>query len=110
MAVGSAKVTQGFADVFGGRQFNTIDYSGPASYATGGDTLDPHMFGFQNTIQFVWVSDLDQTSTYSPSLVPVNNGITVWKLKWFTNAARTTEVTAATNLSAVVVKMSAVGF
>lgn len=114
MSVGSAKQTQGFADVFGGRQFNTVDYSGPTAYnntgsaATSGDTLDPHMFGFQNTIQALIAEGADQTGAYKITPQPINNGITIWRLRWFTVAG--TEVANGVNLSAYTVKLSAIGF
>jgi hypothetical protein len=114
MSVGSAKQTQGFADVFGGRQFNTIDYSGPTAYnntgtpTTSGDTMDPMMFGFKNTIQELFNGSIDQTGAYKVLAQPVNNGITVWRLRWFSVAG--TEVANGVNLSTYTVKLSAIGF
>lgn len=114
MAVGSAKQTQGFADVFGGRNFNVIDYTGVSSYAntgtpsTSGEALDPKFFGFQNTIQFVAASG-DQSGTYYGIVFPVNNGVTAWRIRWFA-VATGQEVTNGTNLSTRVLKLSGIGF
>lgn len=107
---GTAKQTQGFADVFGGRQFNVIDYTGVASYVNGtGELLDPMMFGFRNTIQSVLDVSGDQSGAYYAVAFPVNSGITAWRLRWF-SVATGQEVTNATNLSAKTLKIAAVGF
>jgi hypothetical protein len=114
MSVGTGKQTPGFADVFGGKLFNTIDYSGPTAYnntgtaATSGDSLDPKMFGFNNTIESIIDSSLDQTGTYYAFEQPINNGVTAWRLRWFTAAG--VEVANGVNLSGYTVKLSAVGF
>jgi hypothetical protein len=114
MSVGTGKQTSGFADVFGGKLFNTIDYSGPTAYnntgnpATSGDSLDPKMFGFNNTIESIFQASLDQTGTYYAFEQPVNSAVTAWRLRWFT--ASGTEVANGVNLSNYTVKLSAVGF
>lgn len=115
VTVGAAKQTQGFADVFGGRQYNTVDYTAPATYnntgtpATSGELLDPHIFGFQNTIQSVEGST-DQSGTYVVVCVPVNNGITQWRVRWFTLSGMTEIANNATTVAGKVVKLSAIGF
>ena|SRR5208337_3204657 len=108
--VGTAKQTPGFADVFGGRFFNTIDYTGVTSYLNGtGELLDPHMFGFQNTIECIIDVSLSQNGSYYAQAQPVNSGVTKWYLRWFA-VATGQEVTNTTNLSAAVVRISAIGY
>ena len=115
MSVGQAKQTPGFADVFGGRLFNTIDYSGPTSYtntgtaSTSGDSLDCRFFGFPNTIETVTGESADQSGTYFVIGQPINNGVTGWKLRWFTLVG-STEVANGVNLSGYTVKLSAIGY
>lgn len=109
MATGSAKQTQGFGDIFGGRMFNTIDYSGPTSYVNGtGDTIDPRIFGFPNTIETFLQEGLDQTGTYYIFAQPTNTGVTSWHIRWYLSAS--TEVPNGTNLSGVTVRLSAIGY
>lgn len=111
---GTAKQINGFADVFGGKNFNCVDYSGPASYnntatpATSGDTLDPKAFGAFNDIIAVIGESMDQTGVYIVRAMPVNNGVTAWKLRWFT-ASNGTEVANATDLSGKTVKLAIIG-
>lgn len=115
MSVGTGKQTNGFADVFGGKLFNAIDYYGPTAYnntgtpATSGDTVDPKMFGFPNAIEALIGTSLDQTGVYVVVGQPVNNGVTAWKFRWYT-AAGMTEVGNGTDLSTKIVKLAAVGF
>lgn len=114
MAVGTAKQIAGFADIFGGKNFNTVDYSGPKSYvntgtpATSGDSLDPKAFGAFNDIIAVIGTSLDQTGVYVVLGQPVNNGVTAWRLRWFT-ASGMTEVANATDLSTKTVKLAIIG-
>lgn len=114
-SVGTGKQTNGFADVFGGKLFNVIDYSGPSSYnntgtpATSGDLLDPKMFGFPNAIEHLIGTSLDQTGVYIVVGQPANNGVTKWILRWYT-ASGMTEVANATDLHLKTVKLAAVGF
>ena len=111
---GSARHTPGMADIFGGKQFNTIDYTGPLSYnntgvpATSGDALDHQMFGFETKIEAVIDGSLDQTGQYYVYEQPVNNGVTTWRLRWFTTAG--VEASNGQNLSGFTVKLSAIGF
>lgn len=114
MSVGTAKQINGFADVFGGKNFNTVDYSGPTSYnntgtpATSGDTLDPKAFGSFNDIIAVIGTSLDQTGVYIVRAQPVNNGVTAWKLRWFAVSGGA-EVSNAVNLSTFTVKLAIIG-
>ena len=114
MSVGSPSTVFGFADVFGGHQFNTIDYAGPTAYnntgtpATSGDSLSHRMFGFENTVETYIGQSFDQTGTYYVRAQPLNNGVTSWKLRWFTTAG--VEVANGVDLSTYKVKLSAIGF
>jgi len=114
MSVGAASTVFGFADVFGGHMFNTIDYSGPTAYnntgtpATSGDTMSHRFFGFENTIESFTGESLDQSGTYYVIAQPLNDGVTSWKLRWFTTAG--VEVANGVNLSGFTVKLSAIGF
>jgi hypothetical protein len=108
--VGSARQTQGFADVFGGRFFNTIDYTGVSSYLHGtGELIDPHFFGFNNTIETFMEISISQDGLYYAQAQPVNNGVTKWYLRWF-QISTGLEVANATNLSSSTLKISAIGF
>jgi hypothetical protein len=110
MAVGTAKQTPGFADVFGGKLFNVIDYTGVSSYVNGtGELLDPKFFGFPNTIEAILDISGDQSGAYYGIAFPVNSGVTKWYIRWFA-VATGQEVTNATNLSTKVLKIVAVGF
>ncbi|HEY3620752.1 MAG TPA: hypothetical protein VGK96_28445 [Candidatus Sulfotelmatobacter sp.] len=111
MAQGSAKQVKNGRDTFGGRFYGTVDYSGPASYAggaTGGDLVDPHWFAFYNTIQSL-EGAIDQSGTYIAVPQTVNNGVTAWKIRWFTVVGMT-EVTNGTALNGVTVRLSAIGY
>jgi hypothetical protein len=114
MSVGSAQYPNGFADIFGGKMFNTVDYSGPTSYnntgtpATSGDKISHRMFGFENTIETFVGQSIDQSGTYYAIGQPLNNGVTSWKLRWFTTAG--VEVANGVNLAAFTVKLAAIGF
>ena len=111
MAVGTAKQVNGFADVFGGKNFNAIDYSGPSSYVggvSGGDALDPKAFGFFNDIIALVGTSIDQDGRYVVIGQPSNNGVTAWHLRWFTVVGMT-EVVDTTDLSGVTVRLAAVG-
>jgi hypothetical protein len=115
MAVGTAKQINGFADIFGGKNYNTVDYSGPASYAggvAGGDKLDPKAFGSFNDIIAVIGVSLDQTGLFYVLPQPLNNGVTQWFLRWFTVTAGGGiggEVANGVNLSGKTVKVSIIG-
>jgi hypothetical protein len=110
---GTVKNNYSFGDTFGGRFFNTVDYTGVAAYVAGtGELLSSAAFGFPNTIQFVWASG-DQSGVYVGIPFPVNNGITQWYMRWFiasTGSTASLEVANGTNLSAKTLKLTAVGF
>ena len=111
MASGTAKQIAGFADIFGGKNFNCVDYSGPTSYAggvSGGDLLDPKAFGAFNDIISIIGDCIDQSGTYYVMGQPVNNGVTAWRLRWFT-VGTGVEVANAVNLSTKTVKLTIIG-
>lgn len=109
MAVGTAKQIAGFADIFGGKNFNTVDYSGPLSYVNGtGDVLDPKAFGAFNDIIAIVGTSISQDGTLYVVGQPVNNGVTAWRLRWFT-VGTGAEVANATNLSTKTIKLAIIG-
>jgi len=108
MATGSAKAVPNGQDTFGGHFYGAADYTGPAAYAVGGDTIDPHIFGFPNTI-LTLIGSTDQSNTYIAVPLPLFNGTTAWKLVWRT-AATGAEIGAGINLSTFTVRLSAVGY
>jgi hypothetical protein len=93
-----------------------FDHTGPTSYTqfgsgTGGDVIKASSLGlggFDTTIDVI----LDTTGTYSVqavfTLAGYGNSVPQITLKWFTTAAQTTEVSAATNLSGVSIRISAI--
>lgn len=117
MSVGSVKSTQsGQRDVFGGKDYASIDYAGPSAYnntgtqATSGDTMSPSQFGFFNTILTPFGSgNIDQTGTYEVSWQSVQNGLTPWRLRWFV-VSTGVEVANGVNLSTYIVKLAALGY
>jgi hypothetical protein len=113
MPFGTTKQIAGFQDVFGGKNFNTVDYSGPTSYfggagSAGGDKLDPKAFGAFNDIIAVIGTSSDQTGTYFVHPRPVNNGVTQWYLRWFV-VSTGVEAANGTNLSGFTLKISIIG-
>jgi len=111
MAVGSAKQVPNGQDTFGGLLFGAVDYSGPSSYvggATGGDLIDPHIFGFPNVITGLRCS-ADQSGVYVGVPQPASNRTTTWHLRWFTLLGMT-EVTDTTALNLKTVRLSAIGY
>jgi hypothetical protein len=117
MTTGSAKQQSGNRDVFGGKQFEQIDYAGPTSYtntgtqSTSGDgPISPSLFGFFNTILTPWGSgNIDTSGTYEVAWQSVNTGVTGWRLRWFV-VSTGAEVANGVNLSAYTVKLAALGY
>jgi hypothetical protein len=113
--IGSVKQILGQVDTFGGHFWSPVNYSGPASYVQGGDTLDPKVFGFNNSI-FTLTGSVDGTDTYQAVPMLYSGGVNpVWRIVWIalTSAGGQTpgeEVTAGTNLSGVTVGLSAIGY
>lgn len=116
MTVGTPKDSQsGQRDAFGGKQYSTFDYAGPTSYnntgtpATSGDTISPSLFGFFNTILTPFGGgNIDQSGTYQIFWQSQQNGLTPWRLRWFTTAG--VEVANGVNLAAYIVKLAAIGY
>lgn len=104
--VGSATINRFGQDVFGGKLFGAVDYKGPASYVQGGDLLDPHIFGFPNSIECV-IGSVDQSNTYFVVGRPLQNDVTQFQLVWYLKAGG--EVAANTNLSGFTVRLAAIG-
>jgi hypothetical protein len=89
----------GYPDYVGKRFVFCGTYTGPKSYATGGDTVT--LPGFQNYIDSIENSaGLSVSGTYIFRAIPSAAGARpTWKVKWYTAAAPQTEVSAATDLS-----------
>lgn len=85
------------------------DYTGPASYVTGGVTVSSSAFGLSTGVYGIWPMDLTVSGTFYirvfsvPS--PKKNSV---KIKWFT-AATNAEVGNGTNLSAEKVRVLGLG-
>jgi hypothetical protein len=107
MAVGQYKGVRFGEDTFGGKLYGVRDYSGPTSYVTGGDAVDPHAFGFPNTITYL-DGTIDQTNTYTATGRPLHSDVTAWQLVWTVNSTGL-EVAAGTNLSQYTVRLLAFG-
>jgi len=110
MAVGTATQTVGFGDTWGGQTEQVIDYTGVASYvggSTGGELLDPKIFGCFASIRFV-TGSISDDGVYEVKCQPRNKGYTAWYARWFT-VATGAEVSDATNLSAKTVKLFGFG-
>lgn len=105
--VGSAKAVRSQADVFGGKLFEVIDYSGPLSYVQGGDAMDPRMFGFPNAI-IMLIGFNDHSNTYTVDPRALQNGVTPWQLVW-TVVSTGAEVAAGVNLSGSTVRLMGLG-
>lgn len=106
--VGSSKPVRFAPDTFGGKFFGAVDYSGPASYVQGGDAIDPHIFGFPNTIIALYASG-DQTGTYQGVPVPLQDDVTPWRLQWVGLDSTAGQAPAGTNLSGFTIRLSAIG-
>jgi hypothetical protein len=115
--VGSNKSTKLGQDTFGGHFFGAVDYSGSTSYVRGGDSIDPHAFGFPNSI-ITLIGSMDQTNKFQAVGLPVQNSITPWQLVWISLTTATVggqaqtagqEAVAGTNLSAFTVRLTAIG-
>ena len=106
-AVGSTHAIIGLNQTFGGLFWAPLDYSGPASYVQGGDSISPPSFGFNSTI-WALVGSVDHTNTYRIEARPLNNGVTQWQLVWIVMATGV-EVADAVNLSTYTVRLVAHG-
>jgi len=108
MAAGASVLALGERDTFGGHFFGPSDHSGPPSYPTGGELIDPVSLGCPNGVQML-VSSADTTGTYWTIPVALGTGQNVrWKLIWIVLATGA-QVAANTNLSAYKLRLSAIG-
>jgi hypothetical protein len=107
MSAGTSVLVLGDRDTFGGHFYGPADHSGPTSYPTGGELVDPVALGCSNGVQTL-VPSADQTGTYWTIPVPLNNGHTQWKLIWIVLATGA-QVAANTNLSGYTIRLSAIG-
>jgi hypothetical protein len=104
-ALGSSQVLHGDVDTFGGKFYAPVDYNGPSSYVTGGDTLNPQAFGMTKFLTLI--GSVDQSGAYYVEGRTLANGICNWQLVWF--AVSGGEVDAGTDLSGFTVRLSAIG-
>jgi hypothetical protein len=85
------------------------DYTGPASYLTGGVTVGASVFGLSSGLYFVSPMDLTVSGTFYVRIfsiaAPKAKNV---KIKWFT-AATNAEVGNGTNLSAEKLRVLAFG-
>jgi hypothetical protein len=112
MSVGSGNAIPGNADVFGGTLYNAIDYNGPTSYNNGtGDQLNSSMFGFFNGFKDINDGCIDTTGTYFVRRQMKSPGglNAQFFLRWYVLSSGA-EVTNATNLSAIKIRLSALGY
>lgn len=94
-------------DTFGGHLYGTCDYYGPTLYVQGGDTVDPRIFGFPNSI-FTLIGSVDQSNTYRLEPRKLHNGYSQWQLVWIVMATGV-EAAANTVLTTFVGSLSAIG-
>jgi hypothetical protein len=106
--VGSGKIARDSQDVFGGKLYAPVDYSGPLSYVQGGDAVDTRGFGFPNVIMTL-IGSIDQTGTFRLEPRPLQNGVTAWQMIW-TVLSTGQEVASGTNLSKFKARLSAIGY
>ena len=90
----------GYPDRIGKRFAFAGSYTGPSSYATGGDPVTLNQFN--NYIDSIESSGvLSVSGTYTVRAIPSAAAPrATWKLKWYAAATPQTEVTAAVDLSA----------
>lgn len=105
--VGSGKDVRSQGDVFGGKLFGLVDYSGPTSYVQGGDAMDSRLFGFPNAI-IMLIGFNDHSNTYTVDPRAIQNGVTPWQLVW-TVVSTGAEVAAGVNLSQFTVRLMGLG-
>jgi hypothetical protein len=107
--VGVTKEIIGVSDVFGGHYYSPLDYSGPASYVQGGDTIDAASFGFDGCIQTL-TGSVSQSGNYRVDPRPLSSGVqTEWQLVWVV-VSTGAQVANAVNLSGETVRLSAIGY
>ena len=95
-------------DVWGGKLWAAVDYTGVASYVAGtGELLDCHIFGCPEKI--LWAEGAGSISgNYFVNCFPSGKGYTNWYARWYV-ATTGAEVSNGTNLSAETVKLFGVG-
>lgn len=100
-------ILPGYGTQWGNKNVTVIDHLGPASYATGGETLTAAQFGYGG-IEVI-VGSMDASSTYFVEAIHpgVGGAPATIKLQWFTMNG--TEVSNATNLSTKSVRLIIVG-
>ena len=106
---GTASPVAGAADIFGGKGFNVLTYSGAASYNNGiGDRVDVKLFGFQNKLIVLSPMGLSVSGTYYTIPQPANQGLTAWYLRWYI-LSNNQEVAGGQNLSGESIQLMGMG-
>jgi hypothetical protein len=100
-------VTVNRAGVPGDLQVRYATYTGPASYATGGEAITPATFGFSSKIEMLQIQAADATAA--------DLRIFVWddtnsKIMIFTDIDTIAEAANASNQSSVRARMIAWGY
>ncbi|MHB1952119.1 MAG: hypothetical protein ACYCOU_00100 [Sulfobacillus sp.] len=108
MAAGTSVLALGERDTFGGHFYGPSDHSGPPSYPTGGELVDPVALGCPNGVQSL-IPSADTTATYWTIAVPLGTGKNVqWKLIWILLSSGV-QPNPGTNLSGYKIRLSAIG-
>jgi hypothetical protein len=89
-------------DKSGAKERRVVAYTGPTSYATGGDTLNPESVSLKVIEALVGLSISNGTNIYSGYY-----NQTTKKILWY--SATATEITNATDLSAFTGRFEAIG-
>jgi hypothetical protein len=94
-------------DTLGIRFYHTVDHDGPASYTTGGETINASVFGFKEVIS-VDCSGSDNSAHTTVPVFATKGNPKSFKLMWIV-VATGLEVGNGVSLSARFVKISAYG-
>lgn len=89
-------------DKSGSKERRVVAYSGPTSYTTGGDLLNPESIALKVIEALVGLSISNGTNTYSGYYNPSTK-----KILWY--SATATEIANATDLSAFTGRFEAIG-
>lgn len=97
-----------FADTWGGKHINVVDWNGPAAYVGGvGEKIDPAPFGCQE-LMFV-DGTMSVSGTYIVACEPVGAGRTTWVAQYYTASTGAQLGSGPTNLSGETFKLKGYG-
>ena len=98
---------KGYVDIWGKHGALPVDHTGPASYVTGGETIKAAQLGLRS-IDFLTHMSWDTTGLYSVKAHFTGTGLrTSVLLQWYNSSG--TEISAGTNLSAIIIRLFAIG-